>query len=70
MSSIALRVAVGPLAFQFWPDGDDPGIGMLEVLYERDVVSQTSIDAVTRADWDRFVRRLIDGPAKVEAPGF
>lgn len=51
-------LTLGPFRFSFWPDGDDPGVGLIEVEYIAgvdDVLSIGQVDGVSRFDWDRFV---------------
>jgi hypothetical protein len=48
----ALRVTVGPWDFQFWPDGDDPGVGIVEIFKgnQRLLTWQATLD-----EWNSFV---------------
>lgn len=56
---IVSSVPIGPFVFSFWPDGDDPGVGILRVettLEEGDLlVIESKTGDVTRAQWDAFV---------------
>jgi len=51
------RVELGPFHFTFLPDGDDPGIGAVQLDVgegESWCESQTPFQ-VSRVDWDKFV---------------
>jgi hypothetical protein len=49
----ALHIELGPLSLDFWPDGDDPGVGQIAATYDG---SQLPIGGVTRYDWNRIVK--------------
>lgn len=44
---------VGPVTIEFWPDGDDPGTGVVWMLWPFGYDAQTK-PGVSRADWDAF----------------
>lgn len=57
--STPLTLVLGPWTFLFGPDGDDPGVGNLQIVssYGGDhVLVQTTQDDVQRSEWDDFVR--------------
>lgn len=55
------EIKIGPFRFTFWPDGQDPGVGMLVASSDTFAI-ETRMGAVTRVEWDEFVRGVPDQP--------
>lgn len=47
------KVKIGPFTFSFLPDGDDPGVGIVEVWYGIDRLTSWSDTAL---NWKKFTQ--------------
>ena len=52
------KVKVGPFSFSFFPDGDDPGVGAVQIEAGDYPFAPSAITSFTvdRMDWDAFVK--------------
>jgi len=53
-------IVIGPWTFEFLPDSDDHGVGTVEIRHSfgnvRNLPMDCGFDALTREEWDAFVR--------------